>query len=68
MMRKVPRGMRLAMLLESHVANCLVGGGRGGLGVKWWPDSGRCTTLGGQRVLSVGSLSNKLRVCRRDAP
>jgi hypothetical protein len=27
MMREVPRGMRLAMLLESHVANGLVGGG-----------------------------------------
>ena len=29
MMREVPRGMRLAMLPESHVANGLVGGGRG---------------------------------------
>ena len=29
MMREVPRGMRLVMLPESHVANGLVGGGRG---------------------------------------
>jgi len=29
MMREVPREMRLAMLPDSHVANGLVGGGRG---------------------------------------
>ena len=29
MTREVPRGMRLAMLPESHVADGLVGGGRG---------------------------------------
>ena len=68
MMRKVPRGMRLAVLPESHVANGLLGGGRGEqewLRVEWWPDSGRCTTLGRQWVPSVELLSKKLRICRR---